>query len=312
MMQNKLNRRDAIKTMALTAGAACAGLPKAFGKSLRASQIKIGHTCITWGTFPLRPGMHDHTLDLALKDISAEGFWNFETFIDDIVDWDQRGKLQPLIDQYNVPLLSAYTAVDVLNPANRKAEVDRLKQQCQTVKKYKGSYIVLQVNHIDAATYNFQQHRADIVSGLNDYAAVIVDQGLQCGLHQHTSTAVEHRDEVYAVMDAVNTTNLKFAPDIGQLQKGGADPVQVVKDFLPLVTHMHLKDYKGWQWYEGYSPLGMGEVNIPAILAMMEKKGLETGIMVELDPSKNGPMTPLKTEQISKAYLVKRGFKFRA
>lgn len=310
MMNKKLNRRDAIKTMALTAGAACAGLPEALAMS--ASKIKIGYTCITWGTFPLRPGMHDHTLNVALKDISSEGFWNYETFMDDIVDWDSRGELQPLMDKYNIPLLSTYTMVDVLNPANRKAEIERLKQQIQVVKKYKGSYLVLQVNHIDPATYDFQQHRADIISGLNEYAAVIVDLGLQCGLHQHTSTAVEHRDEVYAVMDAVNTKNLKFAPDVGQLQKGGANPVQVVKDFLPLVTHMHLKDYKGWQWYEGYCPLGMGVVDIPAILGLMEQKGLETGIMVELDPSKNGPMTPLQTETISKAYLVKRGFKFRA
>jgi inosose dehydratase len=300
-----------MKTMGLAAGVACTGIPSAFGESLPPAKIKIGYTCITWGTFPLKPGTHDHTLDIALKDISAEGFWNFETFIDDIVDWDQRGQLQPLIEQYGVPLLSAYTAVDVLDPANRQSEIARLKQQCQIVKKYHGSYIVLQVNHIDPATYNFKDHRADIVSGLNEYAAVITGMGLECGLHQHTSTAIEHRDEVYAVMDAVNTKNLTFAPDVGQLQKGGADPVQVVKDYLPLVTHMHLKDYKGWQWYEGYCPLGMGEVNIPAILKLMEDKGLETGIMVELDPSKNGPMTPLAAEKISKAYLEKLDFKFR-
>jgi inosose dehydratase len=311
-MNKTMNRREAIQTMALTAGAACAGLPAAFAKSLPASKIKIGYTCITWGTFPLRPGMHDHTLNQALSDISSGGFWNFETFMDDVVDWDQRGQLQALLDQYKVPLLSAYTPVDVLNLANRKSEVERLKKQIPIVQKYKGSYLVLQVNHIDPATYDFKQHRADIVSGLNEYAAVITDLGMACGLHQHTQTAVEHRDEVYAVMNAVNTRNLKFAPDIGQLQKGGADPVQVVRDFLPLVTHMHLKDFKGWQWYEGYSPLGMGNVDIPAILGLMEKKGLEKGIMVELDPSRNGPMTPLKTEQISKAYLVQRGFKFRS
>jgi inosose dehydratase len=311
-MNQKQTRREAIKTIALTAGAACAGAPAAFGKSLPASKIKIGHTCITWGTFPLRPGTHDQTLDGALKDISAEGFWNYETFIDDIVDWDQRGQLQSLMEQYPVPLLSAYTAVDVLNPANRQSEIERLKQQCPIVQKYHGSYVVLQVNHIDSATYNFKDHRDSIISGLNDYAAVITDLGLTCGLHQHTSTAVESRDEVYAVMNAVNTKVMKFAPDVGQLQKGGADPVQVVKDFLPLVTHMHLKDYKGWQWYEGYCPLGMGMVDIPAILDLMEKKGLETGIMVELDPSKNGPMSPLETEKVSKPYLEKRGFKFRS
>jgi inosose dehydratase len=311
-METKLNRREVMKTVALTVGAAGTGLPEVFGKSRGASQIKIGHTCITWGTFPLKPGTHDHTLNLALKDISAEGFWYFETFMDDIVDWDARGQLTSLMARYGVPLLSAYTQVDVLNLANRKSEIKRLKKQCPIVQKYYGGYIVLQVNPIDPATYNFNEHRADIISGLNEYATVITDLGLQCGLHQHTQTAVWHRDQVYAVMDAVNTKVLKFAPDVGQLQKGGADAAQVVKDFLPLVTHMHLKDYKGWHWYAGYCPLGMGVVDIPAILEMMESKGLETGIMVELDPSKNGPYTPLETEKISKAYLVKRGFRFRS
>ena len=92
-------------------------------------------------------------------------------------------------------------------------------------------------------------------------------------------------------MEAVNTKNLKFAPDVGQLQKGGADAAKVVKDFLPLVKHMHLKDYKGWQWYSGYCPLGMGTVDIPTILDMVEGVGLNPDVMVELDPFPDGPMT---------------------
>lgn len=295
----------------MTAGAAFADLPDALAKSLSARNIKVGHTCITWGTMPAKPGTHDETLSLALKDISAEGFWYFETFAQVLQDWDERGQLTSLIEQHRVPLLSAYTAVDVLDPSRRKEEIARLTKECQVVRKYHGRYMVVQVNHIDPATYNFQQHRADIVAGLNEYARVITDLGLQTGLHQHTSTAVESQDQVYAVMDAVNTEYMKFAPDIGQLQKGGADPVKVVKDFLPILTHMHLKDYKGWQYYSGYCPLGMGMVDIPAILDMVERKGLETGVMVELDPSKDGPMTPLETAKTSKAYLEKRGFKFR-
>ena len=45
-------------------------------------------------------------------------------------------------------------------------------------------------------------------------------------------------------MEAVDTKHLKFAPDVGQLQKGGADAAKVVKDFLPILKHMHLKDYR--------------------------------------------------------------------
>ena len=142
----------------------------------------------------------------------------------------------------------------------------------KVVQKFNGTFVVLAPNSVKRDAYNFQEHKADIISALNDYAAAITDLGLATGLHQHTGTCIESRDEVYTVMEAVNTKNLKFAPDVGQLQKGGADAAKVVKDFLPLVKHMHLKDYKGWQYYSGYCPLGMGTVDLPAILDMMDKR----------------------------------------
>jgi inosose dehydratase len=303
-------RREFLKGVAVSAGAVYGSPLEAFAKRVTASKLRIGYTCITWNSFPSRSG-DDATLDLALKDIAAEGFWYFETFPEILDNWDQRGKLEPLIAEYKVPFLSGYITGDLVDPSKRKDEIARITRLASVVKKFKGSYIVLAPNGVNRNTYNFQEHRADIISALNDYAAAITDLGLQTGLHQHTGTAIMTRDEVYAVMDAVNTKNMKFAPDVGQLQKGGADAAKVVKDYLPLVTHMHLKDYKGWQYYGGYCPLGMGMVDIPAILKMVESKGLEVGVMVELDPSKDGPMTPLETAKTTKAYLERMGCEFQ-
>ena len=113
-------------------------------------------------------------------------------------------------------------------------------------------------------------------------------------------------------MEAVDTRYLKFGPDIGQLQKGGSDPVQVVKDFLPIIHHLHLKDFAGGEAFLGYCPLGQGKVDVPAVLAMLDGRALNGMIMVELDSSPNMPMTPLETASIAKAYLVKQGVALRA
>jgi inosose dehydratase len=310
-METMMGRREVMKGVAFTVGATCANLPDAFAKSHNIRKMKIGHTCITWRTFPTKSG-NDDTLNLALKDISAEGFWNFETFPEVFDNWDQRGLLAPLIEQYGVPSLSGYITGNLIDPSKRKDEIARITNLCNVIKKYHGSYIVLAPNGVDRDTYNFQEHRADIVSALNDFSSAITDLGLETGLHQHTGTCIMTRDEVYSVMNAVNTRTMTFAPDVGQLQKGGADAAQVVKDFLPLVTHMHLKDYKGWPHYGGYCPLGMGVVDFPAILNMLESKNLQSGAMVELDPSDDGPMTPLETAKVSKAYLEKMGYNFRS
>jgi inosose dehydratase len=138
--------------------------------------------------------------------------------------------------------------------------------------------------------------------------------GVIPALHQHTGTCIETRDETYAVMEAVDTTVMKFGPDVGQLQKGGVDPVKVMADFIKVVHHVHLKDFDGGPDFLGYCPLGRGKVNLPGLLDLMEKSGNDIMIMVELDPSEGRPMAmaPIETARIAKAYLQKQGYTFRA
>ena len=256
-------RRSFTKTLAL--GACATALPAGAAPTRK---LHIGHTCITWGSFP-RAGA-ESTIEPALRDMSAEGFWCFETFPELLDTLDQNRELQPLIEKYGVPVRSGYITVNLIDPAKRKDEIERVIRLSKVIQKYKGTFIVLAPNGVKRDTYNFQEYRAGIISGLNEYARAVTDLGLGTGLHQHTGTAIESRDEVYAVMEAVDTKHLKFAPDVGQLQKGGADAAKVVKDFLPILKHMHLKDYKGWEYYSGYCPLGMGKVDLAAVLDMVE------------------------------------------
>lgn len=305
-MKVTLNRRNFSKAIATGLGAAAV-------PALRAAEsrkLKIGYTCITWGAFP-RGAEGSATLEPALKDISSLGFYGFETFPEILEDWDAKGALSRLIDQYGIPLTSGYIGTNLTDPAMRKDTLARVIRLARIIKKYGGTFGVLAPNGVKRPEYDFQAHRANIISGLNEYARAVTDLGLGAGLHQHTGTCIETRDEVYTVMETANTRHLKFAPDVGQLQKGGADAAKVVKDFLPLVRHMHLKDYSGGEHFAGYCPLGQGRVDIAGILNMLEGANQQANIMIELDPSRNQPMTPLETAQISKAYLQKLGYKFR-
>jgi inosose dehydratase len=275
-----------------------------------ARKLKIGYTCIIWNVFPRGPEASAN-LEPALKDISSLGFYGFETFPENLEDWDKKGTLQQLIDRYGVPLTSGYIRTNLTDPAMRSESLTTVIRLAKIIKKYGGNFGVLAPNSVKRADYDFATHRANIVSGLNDSAKAVNDVGLGAGLHQHTGTCIESRDEVYTVMNGADTRHLKFAPDVGQLQKGGADAAEVVKDFLPLVQHMHLKDFSGGEYFAGYCPLGQGKVDIPRILDMVEGANPKANIMVELDPSNNAPITATETARISKAYLEKLGYKFR-
>ena len=276
-----------------------------------ARKIQIGHTCITWGTFPRGPEA-SATLENAVKDIAKLGFWSFETFPENLADWDAKGALQGLIDQNKLPLKSGYCRTNLTDASKRKESVTTVIQLGRMIKKYGGTFGVIAPNSVKREGFDWKANRSNIIAGLNDHAMALADLGLGTGLHQHTGTCIETRDEVYDVMESANTKVLKFAPDVGQLQKGGADAAKVVKDFLPLLRHMHLKDWSGGEHYVGYCPLGMGKVDLKAILDMAEAAPNPVNVMVELDPSPKQPMTPLETAQTSKAYLQKLGYQFKS
>jgi inosose dehydratase len=109
-------------------------------------------------------------------------------------------------------------------------------------------------------------------------------------------------------MESVDTRYVKFGPDVGQLAKGGSDPVKVVKDFLPVIQHMHLKDFSGGQHYLGYSPLGEGKVDLVAILDLVEGKQTAGMVMVELDSSPNMPLSGLDTAKSRKLSCRNKAF----
>ena len=328
-MKRRIDRRGFLKLSGLAASLAPA-FP-AFAQRKR--NVKIGHTGITWvqppaprppadasgggAPTPGRGGRGPRPLDPAyiegiFKDIGGLGFYGLELFSFQIQGMEANGGMAALIEKYNLPLISAYGGPNLLDPAQREDSIAQSIEWAKLHKKYGGKVVTIGPNGVRRDSYSFKEHKDDIVAALNEFGKRLTDIGLTGCVHQHTGTCIESRDETYAVMEAVDTRYVKFGPDVGQLQKGGSDPVQVVKDFLPIVNHMHLKDYSGGENFLGYCPLGQGKVNIPAILDMMDGRNIAGMIMVELDGTQRMPMTALETATIAKSYLEKQGVAFRS
>lgn len=324
-MHQHIDRRALLKAVAAMA---------ASGPLLaeRKRNLKVGHTGITWVSPPAPPPpapsaevapaaprppagprrVNPAYIEQIFKDVSSLGYYGLELFGFQIQGMEANGGLQPLIEKYNLPLISAYGGPNLLDPAVRKVSIAQSLEWAALLKKCGGKVVAIGPNGVRRDTYSFKEHKDNIVSTLNEFGKALNDLGLTGCLHQHTGTCIESREETYAVMETVDTRYVKFGPDIGQLQKGGSDPVQVVKDFLPVVNHMHLKDFSGGEFFVGYCPLGQGKVDIPAILDMMEGRAIAGMVMVELDGTPKNPMPAAEAAGIAKTYLEKQGVAFRS
>jgi inosose dehydratase len=287
-----------------TVAAAAALMPRA-ALARAPRKVRIGHTGITWP---------NADADQAIHDIGLLGFYGYETFGEVLAKKDADGDLKQLLEASHLPLISGYCTINLTDTEKRSDELTKAVTWARLIKKYNGRIFVLGPNQVKRATYNYADNKANIISMLNEVAKTVSGEGLMPVLHQHTGTCVETRDETYATLDAMDTKVLKFGPDMGQLTKGGADAMQVVKDYLPLVQHMHLKDYNGRdQHLLGYCPLGQGELNVPGILDLMQGQHIHGMIMVELDnnPRDLSPVSPIDLVKESVSYLKSIGVKFR-
>jgi inosose dehydratase len=316
-MKKTLNRRTFSQLVAMSLGATATAGVSVWAQAKKRNVV-IGHTGITWpgrtggggrrgGGAP--PPPPDPALNETIfKDVSELGFAGLELFDWQINGLESQGLLGGLVEKYKMPLVASYTSVNLTDPAQRGETIAAAVAVGKIMKKYGGKTIVIGPNgRVGGESYNYNDHKQNIVTTLNELGKAVTDIGLIAALHQHTGTAVETRDETYATMEAVDTRVVKFGPDIGQLLKGGVDPVPVVKAFLPVVQHLHFKDWVGGPSMAGYCPLGLGKVDLIGILDLMEGRKLEGMIMVELDRSGEMPYTPRETADIARGWLVKNG-----
>jgi inosose dehydratase len=305
VLKPHMSRREFCTRAALSSAAAVALPSVAFAQ--KKYDVPIGYTGITWP---------NSKIDEAIPVLAGLGFYGFETFGDVLTAWEPKGGLEAELAQNHLPLISGYCTINLTEPAHLEDEKAKAVAWSKLIKKYNGRIFVLGPNPVKRDTYDFAANKSNIVSTLNEIANIVEQEGLTPVLHQHTGTCVESRDETYAVLEAVDTRHLKFGPDVGQLTKGGQDAVKVVKDFLPLVQHMHLKDWDGKDDHlVGYCPLGQGKVNVPGILDLMEGRKISGMVMVELDDLSEKNPDPVPSATLAKAsrdYLVSIGVHFRS
>ena len=286
---------------------------------MKERRLKIGHTGILWRR-NAEGGLKN--VEEGIECISKLGYDYIELFAWVAKEFSDEGRSN-ICQQYNIPLISAYYSVDIVDPAKREEEMAKLKDWNKVVIAMGAKYATFGGNGIPRKDFNFSQHKKYTVDFVNEAAKFFLDQGLQLNFHPHTGTPVETEEEIRSFMDAVDTRYVGFAPDIGQIQKGGSDPLQITKDYISIIKLVHLKDFCGKVEFDAegkeidqsgfrcYSPLGKGVVDLEAIMDVLEDYNDFTGpIMVELDGSLNQPMSAAEAALINKTYLEKLGYKF--
>jgi inosose dehydratase len=151
-----------------------------------------------------------------------------------------------------------------------------------------------------------------LAAGLDRLDRYAADRGLRATLHPHVGTMVSSRDDVAHVLERCG---ISLCLDTGHLLIGGADPVRLAREHSDRVAHVHLKDVDA-AWARKvaagevsyadavarglYRPLGVGDVDVAQIVAVLEGAGyggwyvLEQDTVLDAGASDEGPLADVR------------------
>jgi inosose dehydratase len=143
-----------------------------------------------------------------------------------------------------------------------------------------------------------------LLGNIDRLQTVIRDHGMTPTLHPHVGTAIEDRASVLRLLDS---SDIALCLDTGHLLIGGTDPLELLERAADRVAHVHLKDVDtavaktvsaGDSDYMGavreglYTPLGAGDLDIPAIVSALETAGYQGWYVLEQDCALHGEPEP--------------------
>ncbi|MCX7683352.1 MAG: sugar phosphate isomerase/epimerase [Anaerolineae bacterium] len=155
---------------------------------------------------------------------------------------------------------------------------------------------------------------------LNRVAEITLEEGVRSCFHNHVGSLIETAEEFERLLELTDPALLFLGPDTGHLAWAGADVVAFCRQYADRIKTVHLKDVHldvvergreaGWD-YDAFcrnglfTELGEGDVDFPALFAVLRAAGFSGWVIVETDVPERPTMA--ESIRVSREYLRRIG-----
>jgi inosose dehydratase len=119
-----------------------------------------------------------------------------------------------------------------------------------------------------------------LVGNLNSLARRAADRGIVTTFHPNSpeSSIARTREDYDFLLNNLDPKVIGWTPDVGHIINGGMDPLEIMKQYAPLINHVH---YKDWDGNPEFAVMGEGKVDFIGITTWLRDSGFQGWIVCE-------------------------------
>jgi inosose dehydratase len=269
--------------------------------------IGIGYGMAAWW----RDG-HPENIYRGLDEIALAGFDGVEIFGAPYQTFTNRpAHFRRLLEMHGLTLSSVYSGYTYLDPARQAHEDEEFRRVAAFAAEAGAKWVLLDGGHkpnLRSADDVTDDDVAIVADAATRYAGVAREHGLSLAWHQHWGGVFEWSAPFHRFMARTDPSLVHFCPDTAQLSMGDYDVRQTFERYATRMGYVHFKDLapnhdwattarhggpkaprdsggyhvdSKWRMVE----LGRGQIDFPALLAILQRAGFDGWIVDDMDYS---------------------------
>jgi inosose dehydratase len=266
----------------------------------------FGTTSSIWGGAGVGAA-NAHTTEWAVKRCSELGLQGIESYADGIEAFrSDPMKLKALFDKYNMTFIDASNgekgqSTNFIDPDQIPKTIADHVAFCRDFLQPLGcDHWKINMGARPAGGPSEEQLKR-LADTLNNLGRQTIAMGVRLSPHPHIWGPLEREKDMRWVMDHTDPKYVWMTADTGHLVLGGGDPAQIISDYFPRVSEIHLKDtyakYRGnketptqemHKQASVYHNLGGGGVDFPAVFDVLRKKHFKGWVVFDVDGPRKG------------------------
>jgi len=159
-----------------------------------------------------------------------------------------------------------------------------------------------------------------IAATIDEIGRRTAELGIRIAPHPHIWGPIERPEEVHRLMELTDARYVDLIIDTAQINLGGGDPLAMIVTYYDRLAALHWKDTRPeFRGYTGptptmeqhrqqilYKDLGAGGVDLPSIWSLLQERGYQGWITLDLDPPRpnEGEGTVEEKILINRHYLL--------